>query len=117
MSKVSPDEPQAPSPPPERGGSASVEMRLWQKRVGRNKRREAERIAPGGAAQCASLTAPYDFLRIARLTPTRRWRHSRCFASAFLVQSTAAEGRLCPPPFRGRWTEFAAAFNAKLEVT
>ena len=121
-----PGEPQAPSPPPERGRSAGearrvgvksrfnrtafktasarrlrrdstrVEMRLWQN-VGRNKRREAKRTAPGGAAQCASLTAPYDFLMSAQLTPTRRWRHSRCFASAFLVQSTAAEGRLCLP--------------------
>jgi very-short-patch-repair endonuclease len=31
------------------------------------------------------------------LTPTRRWRHSRCFASAFLALRTAAEGHLCLP--------------------
>jgi hypothetical protein len=36
-------------------------------------------------------------LEAAKMTPTRRWRHSRCFASAFLVQSTAAAGRLCLP--------------------
>src|SRR5947209_7921160 len=54
-----------------RRNATRVEMRLWQncqlgvdfrrQCVGRNKRREAEHIAPGGAAQCASLTAPYDF--------------------------------------------------------
>ena len=32
-----------------------------------------------------------------------------CFASAFLALRTAAKGRLCPPPFRGRGrTEIAA---------
>jgi very-short-patch-repair endonuclease len=36
-------------------------------------------------------------LQSTKVTPTRRWRHSRCFASAFLVQNTAAEGRLCLP--------------------
>src|SRR3954453_13480244 len=74
MSVGPPGEPQAPSPPPERGSLASGEMRLWQKRVGRNKRREAERIAPGGAEQWASLSAPYDFFRISPLFFPRRWR-------------------------------------------
>jgi very-short-patch-repair endonuclease len=36
-------------------------------------------------------------LKSQELTPTRRWRHSRCSASAFLVLITAAEGRLCLP--------------------
>ena len=31
------------------------------------------------------------------LTPTRRWRHSRCSASALLALRTAAEGRLHLP--------------------
>lgn len=43
------------------------------------------------------MAAKIQELQVARMTPTRRWRHSRCFTSAFLVQNTAAEGRLCLP--------------------
>jgi very-short-patch-repair endonuclease len=42
-----------------------------------------------------TIKATADRLARAELTPTRRWRHSRCFASASLP--TAAAGRLCLP--------------------
>jgi very-short-patch-repair endonuclease len=43
------------------------------------------------------IAAKISDLKSQALTPTRRWRRSRCSASAFLALRTAAEGRLCLP--------------------
>jgi len=43
------------------------------------------------------IAAKISELKSQELTPTRRWRRSRCSASAFSVLITAAEGRLCLP--------------------
>jgi very-short-patch-repair endonuclease len=45
----------------------------------------------------AVIAAKVAELQSSKVTPTRRWRHSRCFASASLALKTAAEGRLCLP--------------------
>jgi very-short-patch-repair endonuclease len=43
------------------------------------------------------IAATIAELQSRKLTPTRRWRDSRCFASASLVLRTAGEARLCLP--------------------
>ncbi len=43
------------------------------------------------------IAAKVSELQVRKVTPTRRWRPSRCSASAFLAPRTAAEGRLCLP--------------------
>jgi very-short-patch-repair endonuclease len=58
-------------------------MRFWNSDAAQNLTGVLELIA-----------AKIQDLRAARVTPTRRWRHSRCSASAFLTVRTAAEGRL-----------------------
>ena len=63
-----------------------IMMRFWNSDVVQNLLGVLESIA----AKVAELKSD-------RLTPTRRWRDSRCFASAFFASRTAAEGRLCLP--------------------
>jgi very-short-patch-repair endonuclease len=67
-------------------GCGVTELRFWNNDITQN--------LPGVLE--AILSAANE-LRARGGTPTRRWRHSRCFASAFLWSRTAADGRLCLP--------------------
>jgi very-short-patch-repair endonuclease len=67
-------------------GCGVTELRFWNNDITQNL-----------TAVLELIKATADELRASGVTPTRRWRRSRCFASAFLASRTATEGRLYLP--------------------